>query len=88
MTLVLPVVSINVGGMPFLIEHQKDGYLVPPKDVEAMLAGLEELLTDQEKTKDIAEAARKKVEAFDWEIVKHKWNEILSSEEIVPQSKP
>lgn len=88
MALGLPVVSTNVGGMPFLIEHQKDGYLVPPKDVGAMLAGLEELLTDQEKTKDIAEAARKKVEAFDWEIVKYKWNEILSSEEIVPQSKP
>lgn len=83
MALGLPVVSTNVGGMPFLIDHQKDGYLVAPKDVDAMFAGLEELLNDQEKTKGMAVAAREKVEAFDWEVVKHQWNEVLSSREAV-----
>lgn len=87
MALGLPVVSTNVGGMPYLINHQKDGYLVAPKDVEAMLNGIEELLKDQEKTKNMAVAAREKVETFDWKVVRDLWNKVLSENEEVLNSR-
>ena len=79
MALGLPVVSTNVGGMPNLIEDHLDGVLVPRNDENAMIHALKELLMDQEKTRKIALAARKKVEEFDWDIVKDQWNEVLSS---------
>ena len=77
MALGLPVVSTNVGGMHFLIEDKKDGLLVPAKDAEAMTAAVKQLLEDPAKAREIAFEAHKKVENFDWEVVKEKWNQLL-----------
>ena len=78
MALGLPVISTDVDGMPYLIENGKDGVLVPPHDLDEMLNGLVNLIEDQEKAKSIALAAYEKVKAFDWENVKHQWNDLLS----------
>jgi len=51
--------------------------LVPPNDVEAMLKAIESLLTNSSLASDLSLKGRKKVEAFDWEQVKHKWEEVL-----------
>ena len=37
MALGLPIVSTNVGGIPFLISESKEGLLVPPQDVNSMV---------------------------------------------------
>lgn len=79
MALGLPVVSTNVGGMPNLIDDQIDGVLVPQNDKNSMIHALEGLIENQEKSKAIAAAARKKVEEFDWEKVKDQWNKVLAS---------
>ena len=34
MALGLPVISTNVGGLPYLIDHKKDGFLVAPNNIE------------------------------------------------------
>ncbi|MEG9328936.1 glycosyltransferase family 4 protein [Salinimicrobium catena] len=77
MALGLPVISTDVGGMPYLIDHMKDGYLVPQQNADDMLLALEELLEDQEKAAEIAQAAREKVESFDWKIVREEWRKVL-----------
>lgn len=77
MALGLPVVSTNVGGMPYLIEHGKTGLLVPPGNVFAMLSQINFLLEESEEAQKISLAARKKVEDFDWEVVKLEWVELL-----------
>ncbi|MDT0645299.1 glycosyltransferase family 4 protein [Zunongwangia sp. F260] len=77
MGLGLPVVSTNVGGMPMLIEDKKDGVLVPEDNREAMAAAISELIEDPKKTMEICKEARKKVEKFDWEVVKEDWNQVL-----------
>lgn len=77
MALGLPVVSTNVGGMPYLINHHKDGLLVPPNNPQKMLDGICELLENQEKSKEIALNASEKVKAYDWEEVKEEWIEVL-----------
>lgn len=79
MALGLPIVSTDVGGMPNLIDDHQDGILVPENDEHAMTNALLELLEDQELTQSLALAARRKVEDFDWEKVKHHWNRVLSS---------
>lgn len=77
MALGLPVISTNVGGIPYLLEHENDAFLVNDRNVEQMVNAVEVLIQNPEKAKSIVENARKKVEQFDWEIVKLKWKNIL-----------
>lgn len=77
MALGLPVVSTNVGGMPFLIKHQRDGVLVAPNDVDSFTDAILELYKDPDKSIKMITEARKKVEQFDWNVVKKQWLELL-----------
>lgn len=77
MALGLPVVSTNVGGIPYLITDEKSGLLVPSNDAKAMADAIERLVSDPVLTEQIALAARKVVEGFDWEVVKEQWKAVL-----------
>jgi len=76
MALGLPVLSTNVGGIPYLIEDKIDGLLVNPNNIEEMVLAIQAIL--QNRHGSIAVNARRKVESFDWEIVKHDWIKLLS----------
>lgn len=78
MALGLPVVSTNVGGMPFLLQDNVDGLLVSDNDAQAMAEAIINLVTFEYFKTALINQARQKVEAFDWEIVKNKWLEILN----------
>jgi glycosyltransferase involved in cell wall biosynthesis len=75
MALGLPVVSTNVGGLPYLIQHNVDGVLVEKNNPSAMTTEICKIL--EENKYSLALNARKKVENFDWNIVKSKWMKIL-----------
>ncbi|MHA7943503.1 glycosyltransferase family 4 protein [Formosa sp. 3Alg 14/1] len=78
MALGLPIVSTNVGGMPFLIDDGVDGVLVPPNSSAAFVEAILKVAKDTEATKLMVANARKKVEKFDWEVVKLQWMDVLS----------
>lgn len=78
MALGLPVVSSEVGGIPFLIENGKDGLLFENKNCEACVAQVKYILEDPKKGQQLAQKAREKVSYFDWEVVKHAWHKILA----------
>lgn len=73
MALGLPIVSTNVGGMPFLIKNNYDGVLVEPNDVEGFVTAIQEIIFDTKKTVQLVNRAREKAEMFDWEKIKHQW---------------
>ena len=77
MALGLPIVSTNVGGIPFLLEHRKTALLVPDGDVTAMKQAIEMLMGDV-SVRIIADNARKKAESYDWEEVKNQWIGLLA----------
>lgn len=77
MALGLPVISTNVGGLPFLIENHKTGILVPPNNTEIFVAAIKDLLANPEKAIQIQKNARFTTEQFDWEVVKKKWDAVL-----------
>jgi glycosyltransferase involved in cell wall biosynthesis len=77
MALGLPVISTNVGGMPYLIETNEDGILVNPNDVAAFVETIKRLQTNTDFTTNMALKARQKVKDFDWELVKKRWIRIL-----------
>ncbi|WP_317039847.1 glycosyltransferase family 4 protein [Cochleicola gelatinilyticus] len=78
MALGLPVISTNVGGIPFLIQTKINGLLVPPDNTEAMISAITHLTTNPEDAMQIATNARKIVEDFDWINVKQKWMKVLN----------
>tara|TARA_B100001146_G_scaffold225141_1_gene246892 strand:+ start:6595 stop:7539 length:945 start_codon:yes stop_codon:yes gene_type:complete len=73
MALGLPVISTDVGGVPYLIETGTTGILTPPNDVDAFTNAIETLLQKSEKATAMATAARAQVAEYDWEVVKEKW---------------
>ncbi|WP_452227739.1 glycosyltransferase family 4 protein [Lacinutrix sp. MEBiC02404] len=78
MALGLPVVSTNVGGMPFLIENSKEGLLVEKENVAGFVAAIKKIASTPEESKIMAITARKKVEDFRWEYIKTKWFQVLA----------
>ncbi|EDP69679.1 Glycosyl transferase, group 1 [Flavobacteriales bacterium ALC-1] len=78
MALGLPIVSTNVGGMPFLISDGEEGILVPPNDIDAMVDEIIKLKTNEDLRLSLVNNARLKVENFDWNVVKRKWTTLLS----------
>ena len=77
MALGLPVVSTNVGGIPFLIEHNKNGLLVKPNSVDAFVESIMKIMSSLDNTNQIIREARKDAEKLDWEIVKKQWSNVL-----------
>jgi glycosyltransferase involved in cell wall biosynthesis len=78
MALGLPVISTNVGGMPHLIEHGKNGLLVPKNDAMAFVKAILDVRSNTELQKKLVFNARKKVESFDWKVIRLKWQETLT----------
>jgi len=66
----VPVVSTNVGGVPFIAEHGRTALLVPPRDAEAMARALLELLADPGAAQRLAGAARESVQQYSWRRVR------------------
>lgn len=80
MALGLPIISTNVGGIPYLLKHKETGFLVPRADTKAMLAAVKSFLKNPASVEIITKNARKQVENFNWEIVKEDWEIVLGSE--------
>lgn len=78
MALGLPVITTNVGGIPYLIEHEKEGVLVNKNDADAMAAVICKLIENPLITIEMTQKAREKAEQMDWNVVKYQWNKVLN----------
>ena len=77
MALGLPIISTNVGGLPFLISHNEDGKLVNPNDVSGFVDAIKEIISSPEEAIKLAQNARRKVEDYDWRKIKSQWMSLL-----------
>jgi len=57
-----PVVAMNEGGVPEVIEDSVSGILIPPKNSSLMAQAIIDLFNDKEKARKIGLTARKNVE--------------------------
>ena len=70
----IPVVATKVGGIPELIEHEKNGLLVDLNDPIQLVNSVNELLENKEKAKNIAQAGYEFVtENLTWEVLLPKY---------------
>lgn len=76
----LPVVSTNVGGVPFLVEHEKTALLVEPGDAEAMAESLIALHTDSTRSERLSKSGQELVQRFAWPEVKRQWLDLYREE--------
>lgn len=78
MALGLPVVSTNIGGIPFLIESGVDGLLVESNDINSMVSKIKMLLDDKSLVQKLTTNARKKACSMDWDSIKNLWIKTLT----------
>ena len=57
-----PCVAFDIGGMPDMIEHQQNGYLARPFDIDELAKGIAWVLEDEERLRKLGVNGREKVE--------------------------
>lgn len=78
MALGLPIVSTNVGGMPYLIKHKHTGLLVESNNSQQMVNEISWLIENPKMATKIAENAREMVVKFNEDIVSEHWKKLLN----------
>jgi glycosyltransferase involved in cell wall biosynthesis len=73
----LPIVSTNVGGVPYLLEHEHDAMLVPAEDPNAMAVAVQRILSEPLLAERLSASARASVKRFDWSVVLPQWERLL-----------
>lgn len=77
MSMGLPVVATNVGGLPELITDGQDGILVEPNNSIALSKAMNRILSDPELSEKLGQNARRKaVERFSVKTMVHKYEEL------------
>lgn len=75
-----PVVATNVGSIPEVVDNGKTGFLVPPKDPEALSESIIKLLKDDKLRKQMGENAyRKMKEELSWDKIAEKTIEVYKT---------
>ena len=69
----LPVIATAVGGIPFIVEHERTGLLVNRNDHEAMAACAIRLLEDPALVERLTLNARAEVERYNAAHIRHQW---------------
>jgi glycosyltransferase involved in cell wall biosynthesis len=62
----VPIVTTNVGGVPYLVQHEKTALLVPAQNPEAMAEAILSLLNNPVKAEEIRQAGIDSVRQYTW----------------------
>lgn len=82
----IPVVAFAIGGLPDIVDHQKNGYLAKPFNPEDLAAGITWVLKDPERYQLLSsEALKKAKEKFDIRILSQKTSSFY--QKIIQESK-
>ncbi len=84
----VPVVSTDVGGVPALVEDEREALLVPPREPESMAHTLVSLWRSPEKRSALRDAGLKKARTFGWDVVREQWAEVYGDVVGQPVSDP
>ena len=66
----LPVVASKVGGLQYIVEHERTGIWVIPGDPRSIAWGVDYVLSNPDRAKQMGENARRKVKnEYSWDII-------------------
>jgi L-malate glycosyltransferase len=66
----LVIISTNVGGIPYMVEHNKSAWLVNKGDAYEMANGILYLIENPDKAQSLIINARATLQQYDWESIK------------------
>jgi len=69
----VPIVSTNVGGVPYLVEHGRSALLVPPDDPELMAEAVARVVRDSGLRRKLRENGVELANSCSWTVVKQQW---------------
>jgi glycosyltransferase involved in cell wall biosynthesis len=75
----VPVVTTDVGGIPFLVEHERTALLVSSGDARAMAAAVLDLLGNPQKANRLASAGCDYVQRYSWQSVRGRLFDVYSA---------
>lgn len=73
----LPIVTTNVGELPYLWVDEEEALLVPCDDAKTMADAVERVLTEQGLAERLSRNARAKAEGFDWSAILPQWENLI-----------
>jgi glycosyltransferase involved in cell wall biosynthesis len=79
MALGIPVISTNVGGLPYLITNGVNGFLVPPGDVNEFAQKVSFLITNPADVAAISGQAGKEAASYSEDVVMQQWKTLLNN---------
>ena len=72
-----PVVAFDIGGMPNMLDHKTNGYLAKPFDTNDLAAGINWVLADENRHRELCIKVREKaVACFDIETTARQYAEL------------
>lgn len=74
----LPVISTDVGGVPFIVTHRETALLVPPADISAMAEAISEIKNDAALRKTLSNNGLAQIEQYIWPRVRRQWLELYA----------
>jgi glycosyltransferase involved in cell wall biosynthesis len=74
----VPVVSTHVGGVPYLVQHEKTALLVPPGDVDAMANAVIRVLEDPELADHLVTSGFAEIQQYTWPNVREKLQSVYT----------
>lgn len=75
----IPVIATNVGGIPEIVQHNQNGFLVKNGDVDGFAAALDKLITDSELGKSFGKSGRAFIaDKFDKTKIEERLDEIFT----------
>lgn len=75
----LCVVSTSVGGLPYLLEHERSALLVPPRDAAAMARAVERVLAEPGLAERLSRGGHARAGQNDWPRVLDQWTDMLTT---------
>ena len=69
----IPVVTTNVGGIPYMVEHGKTAVFVAPEDYKSMASAIVKVLEDKQYQQDLVSSGLLLVKQFSWSEVSLHW---------------
>lgn len=84
MALGLSVVSTDVGGIKYMIQHGVNGLLAEPANANALKDCMIRLLNDNNLAEAISKNGRNYAEPYDWHITKKQWQTLFNSIAVEP----
>lgn len=75
----LPVISTDVGGVPYIVRHRETALLVPPADVPTMARAISELKGDITLRRTLTDNGLAEIEQYTWPRVRRQWLDLYAS---------